>query len=347
MKVNTTDTVLQTENLAIGYRHTGRADLVISRNLDLRLRRGELVCLLGPNGAGKSTLMRTLAGLQPALAGTILLDGDPPADLTAREMARRLSIVLTERVDVGNLSAQELVALGRHPYTDWWGNLTVHDEEVVRWAVRVVGAGALAERPIQELSDGERQKVMIARALAQEPLLILLDEPTAFLDLPRRVEVMGLLRNLARHTGRAILLSTHDLDLALRSADRLWLMAADGGMVTGAPEDLVLSGAFERAFASEGVTFDPYTGSFHIVRDTSGVVLLQADGMQALWATRALEREGYCVVRQTDDKTPTPVATVTADASADAVSGWQINIHGRTERVDDIYALIGVLRGEP
>ncbi|MEZ4635407.1 MAG: ABC transporter ATP-binding protein [Caldilineaceae bacterium] len=201
-----TDIILETKHLTIGYRHAGRADVVVSHDLDLRLRRGELVCLLGPNGAGKSTLMRTLAGLQPALGGSILLDGDAPGDLTAREMARRLSIVLTERVDVGNLSAQELVALGRHPYTDWWGNLTPHDEEVVRWAVRAVGAGALAERPILELSDGERQKVMIARALAQEPLLILLDEPTAFLDLPRRVEVMGLLRALARHTGRAILL---------------------------------------------------------------------------------------------------------------------------------------------
>ncbi|MEZ4832240.1 MAG: ABC transporter ATP-binding protein [Caldilineaceae bacterium] len=284
--------------------------------------------------------MRTLAGLQPALGGSILLDGDAPGDLTAREMARRLSIVLTERVDVGNLSAQELVALGRHPYTDWWGNLTPHDEEVVRWAVRAVGAGALAERPILELSDGERQKVMIARALAQEPLLILLDEPTAFLDLPRRVEVMGLLRALARHTGRAILLSTHVLFGALRSADRLWLMAADGEMVSGAPEDLVLNGAFERVFAGEGVSFDPYTGSFHIVRESSGVVLLHADGMSALWATRALEREGFCVVQQLDEKTPPPIATVTADPDG----GWQIDIHGKHEHVADLYSLISILR---
>src|SRR5690606_15556372 len=143
----------------------------------LVLERGELVCLLGPNGAGKSTLMRTLAGLQPALSGEVWLDGQRPADLSARALAQRLSIVLTERIDVGTLSAAELVALGRHPYTDWWGNLTPHDGEVVRWAIRAVGAGVLADRPVQELSDGERQKIMIARALAQEPQLILLDEP--------------------------------------------------------------------------------------------------------------------------------------------------------------------------
>lgn len=258
------DEVLRADDLTIGYRHAGRADGVVAAHLNLSLQRGELVCLLGPNGAGKSTLMRTLAGLQPPLGGKVWLDGDEPSALPARELARRLSIVLTERVDVGNLSAQELVALGRHPYTDWWGNLTAHDAEVVRWAIRAVGAVSLADRPVQELSDGERQKIMVARALAQEPLLIMLDEPTAFLDLPRRVELMGLLRSLARQTGRAILLSTHDLDLALRSADRLWLLSVEGKMATGAPEDLVLSGAFQETFASEGVAFDQYSGSFRI-----------------------------------------------------------------------------------
>ncbi len=339
------DIVLQTEQLSIGYRHTGRAETVVSSNLNLCLRRGELVCLLGPNGAGKSTLMRTLAGLQPALSGDVLLDGDRPAELSARELARRLSIVLTERVDVGNLSTRDLVALGRHPYTDWWGNLTQHDEEVVRWAVRVVGAASLAERPVLELSDGERQKVMIARALAQEPLLILLDEPTAFLDLPRRVEVMGLLRNLARHTGRAILLSTHDLDLALRSADRLWLMSATGEVQTGAPEDLVLSGAFERVFASEGVSFDPYTGSFHIVREAAGIVHLHGEGMPVLWATRALEREGFCVVRAIEPGTPAPVAEIAVEVEPDGPQ-WVLCIGGKTYGVGDIYTLISVLRRE-
>jgi iron complex transport system ATP-binding protein len=334
------DIILRTQGLTIGYHHAGRAETVIAADLDLSLRRGELVCLLGPNGAGKSTLMRTLAGLQPALRGEIWLDGDHPADLSARELARRLSIVLTERIDVGNLSVHDLVALGRHPYTDWWGKLTPHDEEVVRWAVRAVGAGNLAERPVQELSDGERQKAMIARALAQEPLLILLDEPTAFLDLPRRVEVMGLLRTLARQTGRSILLSTHDLDLALRSADRLWLLSAEGEIQTGAPEDLVLSRAFERVFASEGIIFDGYTGSFRIIRDSAGIIHLHGDGMPALWTTRALEREGFCVDR---DGTGASTAAVTITQNGDDPQ-WSLHINGRSHTFTEIYALIGALR---
>jgi iron complex transport system ATP-binding protein len=145
------------------------------------------------------------------------------------------------------------------------------------------------------LSDGERQKLLIARALAQEPAVMLLDEPTAYLDLPRRVEMMLLLRGLARKTGRAILLSTHDLDLALRNADRIWLMPKGSEMQIGAPEDLVLSGAFERAFASEGVLFDRQTGSFKPQVETTKTIAVQGDGVRLIWTVRALERAGYAI----------------------------------------------------
>ncbi|MEO0562833.1 MAG: ABC transporter ATP-binding protein, partial [Chloroflexota bacterium] len=229
-------TVLETHNLSVGYpAHT------VASELSLSLASGELVCLLGPNGAGKSTLMRTVAGMQPILAGRVTIGPDDLARLSPRERAARLSVVLTERPNLGLLNGYALVALGRHPYTDWTGRLSPHDEAVVRWAVEAVDATDLADRPMTKLSDGQRQKLMIARALAQESEVMLLDEPTAFLDLPRRAEVMGLLRNLAAQTGRAILLSTHDLDLALRTADKLWLMS-EGAVRVGTPEDLVLSG---------------------------------------------------------------------------------------------------------
>jgi iron complex transport system ATP-binding protein len=156
-----------------------------------------------------------------------------------------------------------------------------------------VGAIDLADRYVHELSDGERQKIMIARALAQEPAVMLLDEPTAFLDLPRRVEILYLLRTLARETQRAILLSTHDLDLALRCADQVWLMTQDGKINTGSPEDLVLSGAFGRAFASMGAHFDGETGTFSISAPSIGAVNLVGEGTTALWTARALEREGF------------------------------------------------------
>jgi iron complex transport system ATP-binding protein len=188
------------------------------------------------------------------------------------------------------------VALGRHPYTDWLGRLTPHDEAVVRQAIEAVGAHPLAHRSVHTLSDGERQRVMLARALAQEPDLLLLDEPTAFLDLPRRVELMRLLRRLAQTTGQALLLSTHDLDLALRSADVLWLMAPGGILHVGAPEDLILNGAFAAAFQNDGVQFDATTGAFQISAPTRETVQLRGAGLPAIWTRRALERAGFRVV---------------------------------------------------
>jgi len=161
-------TILQTRKLAVGYQKPRQSDVVIAQDLTLSLKRGELVCLLGPNGAGKSTLMRTLAGMQPALTGQMALAGDDIATLKPRQLATRLSVVLTDRPNVGLLNGYALVALGRHPYTEWTGRLSRYDEAMIRWAVDAVGASDLADRPVMELSDGQQQKFMIARALAQE-----------------------------------------------------------------------------------------------------------------------------------------------------------------------------------
>ena len=286
-----TDNILQTSGLVIGYRPKNLSTKVVAADIDVELFPGELVCLLGPNGAGKSTLMRTLVGLQQPLAGAVDLIGRNLQDFSPAELARQLSLVLTERIDTSNLTAYSLVALGRYPYTGWSGRLSEADERVVRWALTSVGAKALANRNMIELSDGERQKIMIARALAQEPKLIVLDEPTAFLDLPRRVELMQLLRQLARETGRAILLSTHDLDLALRSADRIWLLPTDGPLHAGAPEDLVLNGAFQQTFAD--IEFESHTGSFRLQPQPEGEIALVGQGLQALWTQRAMERAGF------------------------------------------------------
>ncbi|MCZ2098142.1 MAG: ATP-binding cassette domain-containing protein [Anaerolineae bacterium] len=199
----------------------------------------------------------------------------------------------------------------------------------MRGALEAVGAGALAERQVLELSDGERQKIMIARALAQEPAVMILDEPTAFLDLPRRVEVMQLLRRLAHENDRAILLSTHDLDLALRTADRIWLMTAEGELHVGAPEDLVLSGAFESAFRAEGVVFDAQTGAFRINGQPRGAIRVTGDGLPALWARRALERAGFAV---TDDN---------AMAQVDAEAGrWRLTRGGISAEYGSLYDLV-------
>ena len=340
--------VLETHDLAIGYAGPRQPPVVVAENLDLTLGAGELVCLLGPNGAGKSTLMRTIAGMQKPLCGRVTLCGDDIAALRPRQLAVRLSVVLTDRPNVGLLNGYALVALGRHPYTDWTGRLSRYDEAVIRWAVDAVGARDLAERPVMALSDGQRQKFMIARALAQESELILLDEPTAFLDLPRRAEMMRLLRHLAAETGRAILLSTHDLDLALRSADTLWLLA-DGRMHVGTPEDLVISGAFEAAFQSEGVTFDRSTGAFSVEREHGRAVVVRGHGIPHTWTRRALKRAGYtleAVEGLNGYADGTPQITLSGD---DYTPVWHLHHKGgevTCHSIREVLAAVGQLKEE-
>ncbi len=331
-----TEPLLATRDLAIGY--SAKPCRRVAKDISVSLAPGELVCLLGPNGAGKSTLLRTLAGMQPPLHGSIRLLGAELERLTPRDLARQLSVVLTDRTDVGALSVYGLVALGRYPHTDWAGRLMPSDRASIEGAMTSVGIDRLASRPVDELSDGERQKVMIARALAQEPILMLLDEPTAFLDLPRRVEIMGILRRLARDRGRSVVLSTHDLDLALRSADRLWLLSPDGTLTTGAPEDLVLNGVFETAFRSDGVEFDPVSGAFRIHQPPSGRIALSGDGLPALWTRRALEREGF----QVDSES---LASLRVDVLADrGHATWRIQ-HGEEQFLcQSLYQMITWLR---
>ncbi len=282
--------MLVAESLTIGYPRR-----VLAVNLNLELRAGEMVCLLGPNGAGKSTLLRTLAGMQLPLAGKVLLNGKDVHAMPAAELARHLGIVLTARPEVEYLSVYTLVSLGRYPYTGWLGWLRPADHAAIRRALEYTDSLALAPRLFHELSDGERQRVMIARALAQEPQVLFLDEPTAFLDLPRRIETLRLLRRLSRQTRCAVLLSIHDLDLALRLADCLWVLSAEGHLEVGVPEELALNGALQRAFRHEGIEFDPAVGTFKLHHATRGPIYLshRDEGVAFAWTWRALERLGY------------------------------------------------------
>lgn len=188
-----------TENLTVGYQRRA-----LLQDLNVAIAQGQFVCLVGANGSGKSTLIRTLAGLESPQAGQVWLNGTPLTALNAAQRAQRLSLVLTERVDLPWMSVTELVALGRYPYTDWQGRLGPTDRQIVREAIAAVGLTNLQAQPLNNISDGERQKAMIARALAQATDLMLLDEPTAYLDVPRRVEVMQLLRFLAHQQGRTV-----------------------------------------------------------------------------------------------------------------------------------------------
>lgn len=326
------------EGLAVGYR-LGRRPREVLSGIDATLDGGELVCLLGSNGIGKSTLLRTVAGLQAPLAGRVLIEGHEVTSFAPRERARRIAVVLTEPLRVGLLRVEDLVSLGRYPHTDWAGRLGATDRERVRWALELVGATDLSGRPVSELSDGERQKVMIARALAQDAALLVLDEPTAFLDLTRRVEVIAILRRLARETGRTLLVATHDLDLALRGADRLWLLQRDGNLDVGAPEDLVLAGAIARLFADSEARFDPESGAVRLpVEERGRVRLVGPPGAEREWTARALEREGLRVV---DDPEAELVVEV---SSGEEGTAWRTQRRGKTGRHPNIYDLLRRLR---
>jgi iron complex transport system ATP-binding protein len=310
--------VIVLDALSVGHR-TGRRrpPRTVLAGACARAAAGELTVLVGPNGAGKSTLLHTVAGLLPPLAGTVRLDGADLAALPPAERARRLAVVLTERVEPGLLSVEELVALGRHPHTGPTGALRAADRAAVAAAVDAAGAGHLAGRRVAELSDGERQRVLVARALAQEPAVLLLDEPTAFLDVSARVGLLGALRRLAREDGLCVVISTHDLEPALRVADRVWLLDRAGGLRAGPPEALVAGGAVAEVFDAPGLAFDPAAGAF-TVRTVAGgrPVTVVAPEPEAALVGRLLTREGWAVGREGG-----AVVTRTAPGRFTAVDG--------------------------
>lgn len=301
-------TLLRTDQLTIGYKHH-----IVQPSLSLSVEEGTLTCMLGTNGCGKSTLLRTLAGLQPALGGRVEINGTDLNALSTHERAKAFSLVLTDPIEMHNTTVFDVIALGRFPHSNWLGSITENDRQHIRQALEQVKLLPKAQWPIVQLSDGERQRVMIARALAQDTPIILLDEPTAHLDLPNRVDTMLLLRQLAHQTGKAVLLSTHELDIALQTADRLWLMSPETGMRCGVPEDLVLNGAFEEVFSSESFVFNPANGNFSVNYTTHKPICVSGDQMRVYWTVRALARMGYCGEEEAD---------IRITASAD---GWLLN----------------------
>jgi iron complex transport system ATP-binding protein len=335
-----TPAALCTHGLVVGYEGR-RSRREVLRDLNLSVRPGELVCLLGPNGVGKSTLLRTIGKMQPALGGRIELGGIDLDGLSAIELARRLGVVLTERPVVGSLTARRVVELGRYPHSGWFGHMGARDLAAVSWALDAVGARPLADRDLSQLSDGERQRVMIARALVQEPVLLLLDEPAAFLDLPSRVELMGLLRRLARGGGLAIVLSTHDLELALRTADTVWLVMPDGRMRSGVPEDLVLAGDIAAAFESRHIRFHAQERTFRLVNTPRGRAVVHGTGLHAALATAVLEREGYAV----DSAGGGKAARLTLHFDDDGRS-WRASLRGRRVEGGTFAALAAVARDD-
>lgn len=284
------------ENLSTGYASKHHVKIVAS-GISADIFGGELTCLLGANGVGKSTLLRTLSAFQPKMGGSIFIQGKEIDAYTDKQLSRVLSVVLTERCEVRSMSVFELVGLGRSPYTGFWGVLSKADKEVVERSIALVGIADLRDRMVDTLSDGERQKVMIAKALAQETPVIYLDEPTAFLDFPSKVEMMQLLHRLSRRTGKTIFLSTHDLELALQIADKVWLMDKECGVTIGTPEDLALDGILSTFFARKGIAFDAETGLFRVENEYHSQIRLIGQGRRYAMVCKALRRNGILAHR--------------------------------------------------
>jgi iron complex transport system ATP-binding protein len=291
---------IELQDLTIGYRK-GNIQLKILEKLSARLHKGEMVCLVGENGVGKSTLLRTISGVQQPLSGKVLINQRPLEEISSMDLARTISLVLTDRIYAGNLSVKELVALGRYPYTNWLGKLRKEDHQKIDWALEITGTKYLEDQLISELSDGQFQKTLIARALAQDSDMIILDEPTAHLDIVNKITILKLLKDLASNTGKSILMATHELELSLQVADFIWMAYSKEKMIIGTPEDLIINGSFNRMIDHDAIHFDDLHGRFRIKNKTDKMCSLSGDKSAYFLTQNALQRKGWTVSKERSD----------------------------------------------
>ncbi len=292
MKPGEPTKIISLDNLSIGYRSDRKTSKIVKSEISASAHSGELVALIGENGIGKSTLLKTIAGFQQPIQGELRICGKQIVSYTEKELALLMSFVSTEIIRVSNLTVFDLVSLGRFPHTNWFGKLVDQDRTLIEEAIKAVGLSGFEYRMIDHLSDGERQKVMIARTLAQDTQLIILDEPTAYLDLSNKYEIVHLLHRLAHEKGKTILFSTHDLTTAIAESDKLWLMLNDS-VEQGAPEDLILNKNLNRLFQNNTLYFDQQLGDFRIPRIKGKEAFLVGEGLALAWTIKALARNGF------------------------------------------------------
>jgi iron complex transport system ATP-binding protein len=335
--------IIDLVNLEIGFRKGKGREQSLAGPVNTTAYSGELIAVMGRNGCGKSTLLRTIAGLMDSLQGEIKILSSILASYSRKELARIMGYVSTEVVRVPGLSVERLVALGRYPHTNWMGKLNSSDQEVIERALNLTSLQALRMRDLDELSDGERQRAMIARTLAQDTQILILDEPTAFLDLSHRYEIIDLLGNLALDHGKTVIYSTHDLQIALQQADKIWLIHKQE-MLEGAPEDLVLSGrlsdALRQTDSGTEIEMDPQTGEFAVKRiprmdislSSAGSGLVGPEGLEA-WTKKALERNGFRVAENKETGIHVLVDIATGSPR------WTIEKSGSRVEFNSIYDL--------
>lgn len=332
---HTQDSFLKIRNLKIGYQSGGKR-VVVQDNLQLTANKGELIALIGRNGCGKSTLLRSMSWLQPILEGNIEIEGEDLSKITPKKRAQLISIVLTDQRAEASFNVRELISIGRDPYTGWLGSLTENDNKIIDQAIEMTNLQGYEDRNIQELSDGERQRVFIARALSQDTPIILLDEPTSHLDLPNRINILLLLQRLARDTNKTIFISTHELETAMQVADKIWLMEKQNGVTVGVPEDMVLEGTFDTVFSHSNYDFDKEYGSFVVKKNLDKhitTVVENPNSLMSRWTTKALSRRGYHIT------TDAPIVVTTNQLQ----NTWTVECQGKsviTHNIENMLQMI-------
>lgn len=317
------------KNLSVGYRQTGGSKLQILGDINLSATTGEMVAVIGSNGIGKSTLLRSIAGFQEYFSGNIKMNGKELQEINAKEIAQIISFVSTDNIRVSNMSVFDLVAYGRFPYTNWIGVLAENDKIIVKEAINKVGLAGFENRLITQISDGERQRALIARAIAQDTPVIVLDEPTAFLDVSNKYEIFHLLQVLSKQKQKTIVLSSHDLNIALREVDKLWIITETGNF-QGAPEDAVLQGWLNQLFNNEHIGFDLQEGEYYFKKDFKAKVKVDGDGLSLTWTLRALNRAGFQIVVKAEP-----------DFWVKAIQNqWILKSRNSTRTFDSIYQLL-------
>lgn len=309
--------LLQVDSLVVGY----ESGLPLYPAFSVEANAGELIALVGRNGIGKSTFLRTLAGLQQPLDGTIEIDDVWMNAISRTQKARLLSFVPSEQVKIQNLTIRNFVGLARFPHSGWSGGLTTEDWSIVDSALNDVGISHLSLRDISRVSDGERHRAMIAFAIAQDTRIILLDEPTAFLDLPNKFETVRLLSQIAKEKSKTVIFSTHDLQGAIYEADSIWMMLPDG-MVSGSPEDLALSESFQKLLVNTDVTFDMHTGTFKNKPSGGEQIYVAGEGLEFFWTVKMLQRIGYSTTT-TDSAGKKVVCSKTSSSLM-----WELEVDG-------------------
>lgn len=328
--------ILTLDSLKIGY-VSGRREKVLLPPINATANKGELIAVIGKNGIGKSTLLRTIAGLQLPLGGKILYSGKNIHEYSRIDLAQKVGYISTEIVKVSNMSVYDLVSIGRFPHTNWLGKVDKRNHNAIMDALEKTGLSGFRNRFVAELSDGERQRTMIARILAQDTGLMVMDEPTAFLDIGSKYEILHLMHLLSNRNDKAIIFSTHDLHMAVSQADKIWLIL-DNELIEGAPEDLMIRGAFDHLFDSSPVKFNSDNGVFSFRSEEMGSIYLEGKGILRHWTEKAVNRVGFSV----SEEMTTPYITVPSKNN----KMWHLCSGESSKEFGSVYDLIRWLNTE-